>query len=111
MFSGRNRLSVSLVLMVIAAAVAPVRAAEREKIRIPVGHAEVVVSDNDVRTVAIAEPKIADAAVGSQRSVVVNGKAEGTTTLVVYNEGARFHVYDVEVYVPNGQRQVALHVR
>jgi pilus assembly protein CpaC len=43
--------------------------------------------------------------------VVVNGKSAGTTTLVVYNEGARFKVYDIEVYVPNGHRQVALHVR
>ena len=83
----------------------------REKIRIPVGRAEVVSSTDDVRTVAIAEPKIADAAVGSARTVVVNAKAVGITTLVVYNEGARYKVYDVEVYVPNGAKQVALHVR
>ena len=83
----------------------------RDKIRIPVGRAEVVSSTEDVRTVAIAEPKIADAAVGSAKTVVVNAKSAGTTTLVVYNEGARYKVYDVEVYVPNGTKQVALHVR
>jgi pilus assembly protein CpaC len=82
-----------------------------ERIRIPVGRAEVVSSNDDVRTVAIAEPKIADAAVGSARTVVVNAKSPGITTLVVYSEAARFKVYDVEVYVPNGQKQVALHVR
>jgi pilus assembly protein CpaC len=82
-----------------------------DKIRIPVGRAEVVTSNDDVRTVAIAEPKIADAAVGSAKTVVVNAKSPGITTLVVYNEGARFTVYDVEVYVPNGTKQVSLHVR
>jgi pilus assembly protein CpaC len=90
---------------------APTFAQQREKIRIPLGRAEVVTSSDEVRTVAIAEPKIADAAVGSARTVVVNAKSVGTTTLVVYNEGARYKVYDVEVYVPNGLKQVSLHVR
>lgn len=83
----------------------------RERIRIPVGRAEVVTSSEDVRTVAIAEPKIADAAVGSAKTVVVNAKSAGVTTLVVYNESAKFKVYDVEVFVPNANKQVALHVR
>jgi pilus assembly protein CpaC len=82
-----------------------------ERIRIPVGRAEVVSSSDDVRTVAIAEPKIADAAVGSARTVVVNGKSPGITTLVVYSEAARYKIYDIEVFVPNGSKQVALHVR
>jgi pilus assembly protein CpaC len=104
------RASVWLVLMLVTV-VGPARADGRDRIRIPVGRAEVVSSNDDVRTVAIAEPKIADAAVGSQRSVVVNGKSAGITTLVVYGEGAKFKVYDVEVFVPNGQKQVLLHVR
>ena len=90
-------------------AVAAHAADAHEKVRLAVGRGEVLVSTDDVRTVAIAEPKIADAAVGSQRTVVVNAKSPGTTTLVVYNEGARFKVYDIEVYVPNGDKQVALH--
>ena len=86
-------------------------AESRQRIRIPVGRAEVVSYGEDVRTVAIAEPKIANAAVGSARTVVVNGKAPGITTLVIYGEGARYATYDVEVVVPNGNRQVQLAVR
>lgn len=96
----------ALLLLTVAA-----QAQNREKIRIPVGRAEVVSSTDDVRTVAIAEPKIADAAVGSAKTVVVTAKSAGITTLVVYNEGARYKVYDIETYVPNGEKQVALHVR
>ena len=99
------------VMLALVSLTAVVHAQAREKIRIPVGRGEVVSSTEDVRTVAIAEPKIADAAVGSAKTVVVNAKSPGTTTLVVYNEGARYKVYDVEVYVPNGNKQVALHVR
>jgi pilus assembly protein CpaC len=83
----------------------------RQKIRIPVGRAEVVQYSEDVRTVAIAEPKIANAAVGSARTVVVNGKVPGVTTLVIYGEGAHFTTYDVEVVVPNSEREVQLAVR
>ncbi|HYM80486.1 MAG TPA: pilus assembly protein N-terminal domain-containing protein [Candidatus Limnocylindria bacterium] len=82
-----------------------------ERLRVVAGRAEVVNLSDEVRTVAIAEPKIADAAVGSAKSVVVNGKAPGITSLVVYTEGGRYKVYDVEVYVPNGAKQVLLRCR
>jgi len=82
-----------------------------EKLLIPVGHAQVVVSDGPVKTVAIAEPKIADAAVGSERTVVVNAKNVGTTSLVVYGEGGRFKVYDIAVFAPGADKQVSLHVQ
>jgi pilus assembly protein CpaC len=114
MFARKTKSAMRAGLGVMAALVvwAAVAGAQgRERIRIPVGRGEVVSSTEDVRTVAIAEPKIADAAVGSAKTVVVNGKSAGVTTLVVYNEGARYKVYDVEVYVPNGDKQVALHVR
>jgi pilus assembly protein CpaC len=68
-------------------------------------------ADEIVKTVAIAEPKIADAAVGSERTVVVSGKQIGSTSLVVYGDGGRFRVYEIEVYSPTADKQVALHVR
>ncbi len=100
-----------MALAVLGVMGASALAAEsREKIRIPVGHAEVIPSPDEVRTVAIAEPTIADAAVGSARTVVVNAKGVGTTSLVVYNEGGRYRIYEIEVYVPNSEKQVLLHV-
>lgn len=81
-----------------------------ETLRVEVGKALVVPSPEEVKTVAIAEPRIADAAVGSARTVVVNGKAPGTTTLVVYNEGGRYQVYDVIVDERHEEKQVILHV-
>src|SRR5882672_12239936 len=86
-----------LILAGVLAAL-PAGAQTRDRLRIPEGRAEVVTSNDDVRTVAIAEPKIADAAVGSARTVVINAKSPGVTTLVVYNEAARYKVYDVELF-------------
>jgi len=103
--------AIALAALALLLSVSMAVADARERIRIPVGRSEVVMSNDEVRTVAIAEPKIADAAVGSQRTVVVSGKAIGLTTLVVYGEGGRFTVYDIDVFRPNSEKQVALHVR
>jgi pilus assembly protein CpaC len=80
-----------------------------ETIRIAVGHSAVVPAPDDVRTVAIAEPDIADAAVGSARTVLVTAKTEGSTNLVIYDATGRYRIYDVVVFVPNGQKEVLLH--
>lgn len=98
-------------LTAVAMMVLVTSVAGAETLRIPVGRAQVVESPSPVTTVAIAEPEIADAAVGSERTVVVNGKKAGKTSLVVYNEGGRYTLYDVDVYTPNGGKQVLLRVR
>jgi len=111
MFSRRNQVTMRVAPFValIGILVGVVAADARERIRIPVGRGEVITSTEDVVTVAVAEPKIADAAVGSQKTVVVNAKSAGITTLVVYNQVARFTVYDVEVYHPGDDHLIALH--
>jgi pilus assembly protein CpaC len=96
----------AFLLMLVPAAVLSADAGE--KFRIPVGHAIVVPSAEDVRTVAIAEPDIADAAVGSARTVIVTAKSAGSTNLVVYTEGGRYKIYEIESYVPNQEKQVLL---
>jgi len=108
--SFKLRVAVRLtVLAGLALALAgPVAAAE--SIRVAVGHAVVVPSDGEIRTVAIAEPNIADAAVGSERTVVVTAKAPGSTNLIIYNENGRYTSIAVEVYAPSTRKQVLLHV-
>jgi pilus assembly protein CpaC len=64
--------------------------------------------NDDVSTVSIADPKVADAAVGSARTVVVNGKSAGVTSLVVWEEGGRHTLYRVTSFDANGSKQVLL---
>jgi len=78
---------------------------------VSVGQSLVLETPNEVSTVSIADPKVADAAVGSQRTVVVNGKAPGTTSLVVWEEGGKYTLYQVTCTDPRRKQQVLLKVK
>src|SRR5947207_3267236 len=56
----------------------------------------------------VPPPQVADAAVGSARTVVVNGKSAGVTSLVVWEEGGRHTLYRVTSFDANGSKQVLL---
>jgi pilus assembly protein CpaC len=109
MSSFKLRVATGLVVLTgLALALAGPAAAET--IRVAVGHAVVVPADGEIRTVAVAEPNIADAAVGSERTVVVTAKAPGSTNLIIYDQKGRYTVTEVEVYAPGNRQQVLLHV-
>jgi len=61
------------------------------------GRGELLRFENDITKVAISEPKIADAVVISPREVMVNAKAPGKTTLVIWVGEADPRRYDVDV--------------
>src|SRR5512140_1344964 len=88
--------TLALVLLLVTAAV-PAQAASGSAFPITViaGQSLVLEMPNEVSTVSIADAKVADAAVGSQRTVVVNGKAVGVTSLVVWEEGGKYTLYQV----------------
>src|SRR5262245_41775229 len=73
-------------------------------VNVSVGQSLVLEMPNEVTTVSIADPKVADAAVGSQKTVVVNGKEAGITSLVVWEEGGHYTLYQVVCTNP-GKRQ------
>jgi len=73
-----------------------------------VGQSIVLEMNEDVSTVSIADPKVADAAVGSARTVVVTGKGSGVTTLVVWEEGGHHTLYRVTTLDSNSSKQVLL---
>src|SRR5207245_655052 len=77
-------------------------------LEVGVGQSIVLEMNDDVSTVSIADPKIADAAVGSARMVVVTGKGSGITTLVVWEEGGRHTLYRVTAVDSRASQQVLL---
>jgi len=77
-------------------------------VQVEVGQSIVLQMNEDVSTVSIADAKVADAAVGSARTVVVNGKAPGVTTLVVWEETGHSTMYTVTAVNTNKSRQVLL---
>jgi len=61
------------------------------------GRGELLLFDSDIKTVVASEPKIADAIVVSPREVMVNAKAVGKTTVVIWEQGAVPRRYNVSV--------------
>jgi Flp pilus assembly secretin CpaC len=71
------------------------------QLEVSVGTFVVLLTTSDLDTVAIAEPGIADVAVVNSRSVLVNGKAPGVTSLVVVDR-FRIRQYQVRVLAAPG---------
>ncbi|MFB3826694.1 MAG: type II and III secretion system protein family protein [Bryobacteraceae bacterium] len=61
------------------------------------GRGELLQFERDIQRVAVSEPKIADAVVLSPREVMVNAKAAGNTTLVIWETGQEPCRYQVAV--------------
>jgi pilus assembly protein CpaC len=111
---GLSALAGALVLALALAGAAPSAAAAAGSafpITVNAGQSLVLETPAEVSTVSIADAKVADAAVGSQRSVVVNGKAPGVTSLVVWEEGGKYTLYQVTCVDAKVRQQVMLKVK
>lgn len=64
----------------------------------------VLMANADLQTVAIADPGIADVSVVNSKAVLVNGKAAGSTTLVIVDKVGKIRQYEVKVTPAPGAR-------
>jgi len=77
---------------------APVTNSDRlsNQIEVSVSTFVVLLTTTDLQTVAVADPSVADVAVVNSRSVLLNGKAPGVTSLVIV-DGQKIRQYAVRV--------------
>ena len=68
-------------------------------VRLTAGRSTVVNTDFDVTRIAITNPAIADAVVVAPREILIDGKAPGTVSLIVWGGGSRLQ-YDLIVEQP-----------
>ena len=66
-------------------------------IRIALGNSHVVSHPVIIRRVSIANPAVADAVPVSSQEILVNGKASGTTTLLLWDNAGGRRMYQVHV--------------
>jgi len=69
------------------------------KVRLTAGRSTVVQTEFDVTRIAVTNPEIADAVVVQPREILVDGKAAGTISLIVWGDATRKQ-YDVVVEQP-----------
>jgi pilus assembly protein CpaC len=75
---------------------APAAGTEYPKISLTAGRSTVLTTEFDVTRVAITNPAIADAVVVQPREILIDGKAPGTVSLIVWGASGRIQ-YDVVV--------------
>lgn len=90
-------LTAVFVLFVVPGQLAGQQVEPTTVLRVPVGNSSVVMHGAVLDRVSIGNPEIADAVVVSAREVVVNGKAAGTTSLLLWDRAGGRAVYSVRV--------------
>jgi len=83
---------------------APITNSDRlsNQIEVSVSTFVVLLTTTDLQTVAVADPSVADVAVVNSRSVLLNGKAPGVTSLVIV-DGQKIRQYSVRVTAGAGK--------
>ena len=84
-------------------------AVEHPRIAVTAGRSTVLQTAFDVTRLAVTNPAVADALVVQPREILVDGKAPGTISLIVWGNGARSQ-YDVVVEQPISALEQQLHL-
>jgi len=100
-----------VVLGLIAASPPAGAAPEPEKLYVSLRKSLLLDLGQVVETVSIADPELADFVVAAQTQVLIQGKKQGTTSLVVWTRGGQTRRYDLEVQRGFTYKQVLLSVR
>jgi pilus assembly protein CpaC len=72
-----------------AQAQAPAVAGETPKVSLTTGRSAVLTTDFDITRIAVTNPAIADALVVQPREVLIDGKAPGTISLIIWGTDRR----------------------
>ncbi len=86
-----------LAALLSGSALVLAQTAPPKDVTLTVGRGELVQFMSDISRVAVSEPKIADAVVVSPREVMINAKAPGRGTIVVWETGVLPARYEVNV--------------
>ena len=81
------------------------------KMEVIVGKSQVITFTENITRVSVTDPAIADVMVASPKQLLVNGKAPGTTSLVVWDSEERPTFYNLVVHTDTSFQQVMLKVR
>jgi pilus assembly protein CpaC len=86
-------------------------AARNPKIDVTVGQSVTYKLAQPVKTVSIADSDVADVVVAGPREVLINGKAIGLTTLVIWDQDNVSNIFDVVVRGPFSDQKIELRVQ
>ncbi|HOT98223.1 MAG TPA: pilus assembly protein N-terminal domain-containing protein [bacterium] len=100
-----------LAAMVLVFAIHAQAAEEAELLTVEPGHSQVLDYQRGITRVSIADPEVADANVISASQLVLIGKAEGSTNLIVWDAQGHYQQFNILVRKPMALHQIMLQVR
>ena len=103
--------SMSLVAMAGIVLSVPAMTAQTPQIDVIVGQSVTYKHDMQVKTVSISDSDVADVVVAGPKEVLLNGKAIGLTTLVIWDENNNSHKFNVTVRGPFSDQKIELRVK
>jgi pilus assembly protein CpaC len=107
------RLLITLLVLLCLAAAAGLQAQAQPnqlpRISVTAGRSTIVETTYDVTRIAVTNPAIADAVVVRPREILVDGKAAGTISLIVWGNDDRRTQYDIVVEQPVSALEQQLH--
>ena len=103
-----RRLSMLALVMLLSV---PATAARSPQINVIVGQSVTYKLDAKVKTVSIANSDVADVVVAGPQEVLVNGKAIGLTTVVIWDEFNVSRTFSVTVRGPFSDQKIELRVK
>jgi pilus assembly protein CpaC len=101
----------ALVGVLLAGTTARAAAPNHPRINVIVGQSVTYKLDQKVKTVSIANSDIADVVVAGPQEVLVNGKAIGLTTLVIWDDANNSRMFNVTVRGPFSDQKIELQVQ
>ena len=76
---------------------------EAEQVHLGAGKTFLIDTAVNIKTVSIAAPEIAEAVPMSPRTIMLNGRAPGETSLIVWLDDGTRRVYDVNITIPESR--------
>ena len=70
-----------------------------DRVRLTAGRSTVLTVDFDITRIAVTNPAVADATVVQPREILIDGKAPGTISLIIWGAGRRLQ-YDLVIQAP-----------
>lgn len=106
-----RRLLTAVALAIVASAApqaqTPAQLGQMPRLSLVAGQSTVLGVDFDITRIAITNPAVADAVVVAPREILIDGKTQGTISLIVWGDGRRVQ-YDLVVDAPVTQLQQQL---
>lgn len=81
------------------------------RVDLSVGRSYPIQTISPITKISVANPDVADAVVIGERDVVVNGRANGETDILLFSAGAPARQYRVLVHTPADRPQIVLAVK